>query len=376
MIPKIPGLFAASPSSLRRPVSAGEILGGFGCGPADQQLFNELMYRLTGLEAEVDSILGAASVTPDPVDMQQALRSIRSQRANFYGSAGGTADALTLTPSPAFDSLAQLVGVPLRFLVATANTGPVTLNVNSLGAIPITRPNGATLKIGDLVPGQLVTVGLSSSSSGTFQLLTMGASDALPTSTVLFTTPGTVNWTVPTGIRRVRVETIGGGGGGGAGSSSSSGFGGSGGGAGGSSEKSVPVVPGQVIAVTVGAGGAGGTGPSTNGLAGGTSSFGSACSATGGQGGLSASGAAVNGGIGSNGDLNFQGSDGKTSIIMVGPQPRGGDGGESRYGGGGSGSAIVGTPGLAGKGYGAGAGGGGQSTNGGVGAPGLVIVRF
>jgi hypothetical protein len=365
--------WAESPSSQRREPTGGELAGGFPCGPADQALFNELMFRLTDMITEAAGLVTASGLVANESTLTQVLQSVRSQRVNFLGTAGGTANALTLSPTPAFADIADLVGVPIRFLVATGNTAAASLNVNGLGAKAITRPNGAALKIGDLVPGQLIEVAYTGS---VFHILSMGASDALPTSTVIFTTPGTSNFTVPSGIYRLRVEVLGAGGGGGGGSSSSSGFGGSGGGAGGFAQKLCAVTPGQVIAVTVGAGGVAGISPSTGGGAGGSSSFGSFCSATGGQGGVTASGAAVNGGSGSSGDLNFQGSDGKTSIIMVGPQPRGGDGGESRYGGGGSGSAVIGTPGLAGKGYGAGAGGGGEDTNGGIGAPGLVIVQY
>lgn len=374
MIPKVSGLFAQTPSSNRRAPTGGEMASGIECGPADRAFFNEWLFRVSGLEAEFDALLATAGITPSESDMKQALQAIRSQRANYMGLAGGTANGLTLTPNPAFPDFAALIGVPLRFLVATANTAAVTVNVNGLGNKDLTRPNGSPLRIGDLVPGQLPMIAYNGTA---FHLLTPGASDANPTSTVTFTSPGTSNWTVPNGIYKVFAEVIGAGGGGGGGSASSSGFGGSGGGAGGSASRWCDVTPGQVIAVTVGAGGVAGISPSTGAGAGGTSSFGSYCSATGGQGGVTASGAAVNGGVGSGtGALVFQGSDGKTSIIMVGPQPRGGDGGESRFGGGGSGSAIVATPGLSGKGYGAGAGGGGQSTNGGVGAPGLVIVRY
>ncbi|WP_428993587.1 glycine-rich domain-containing protein [Pseudomonas fluorescens] len=64
-----------------------------------------------------------------------------------------------------------------------------------------------------------------------------------------------------------------------------------GGGGGGISNRLCTVVPGSVISVTVGAGGAAVTVEGDPGIAGGTSSFGSFCSATGGRGGVMNNGA-------------------------------------------------------------------------------------
>ncbi len=75
-----------------------------------------------------------------------------------------------------------------------------------------------------------------------------------------------------------------------------------GGGGGGISNRLCTVVPGSVISVTVGAGGAAVTAEGDLGIAGGTSSFGSFCSATGGRGGVMNGGA--QGGAGAGGDFN------------------------------------------------------------------------
>jgi hypothetical protein len=191
----------------------------------------------------------------------------------------------------------------------------------------------------------------------------------------VFTSSGA--FTVPNGVTTLRVTVIGGGGAGGYHSTLPGGGGGAGG-------KAIGVVsglvPGQSIAVTVGAGGAALTGPGT-GNSGGTSSFGTYMSATGGFGGNGGTAALFamaggGGGAGVGGQINIGGSWGSDSIVVA---CRGGDGG-----GPGNGRACSGAlPGVAASGFGGGGGGGGTSVSGspigypgGAGAPGIVIVEF
>jgi hypothetical protein len=192
-----------------------------------------------------------------------------------------------------------------------------------------------------------------------------------------FTSSGT--FTVPIGVTQVRVTVIGGGGAGGTHTTIPSG----GGGAGGHGSATITgLTPGSQIPVTVGAGGSAFTGGATGqGGSGGTSSFGTYVSATGGSGGGGGSvvTTAAGGGGGSSvgGNVNFSGSCGTDSII---PAARGGDGG-----GPGAGRGTTGlVQGIAGYGYGGGGGGGGSSSTsgtgtgapGGNGAGGLVIVEY
>ncbi|WP_155953895.1 phage tail protein [Pseudomonas sp. URIL14HWK12:I7] len=116
---------------------------------------------------------------------------------------------------------------------------------------------------------------------------------------ILFKTAGVYQWTVPANVWKVFVEVRGGGGSGAFGALET---GAGGGGAGGFSTRLVSVTPGSVITVTVGAGGAYVTTANTVGNPGGTSSFGSHCSATGGSGGSISGGAGA--GYGSGGDFN------------------------------------------------------------------------
>ncbi|WP_231139258.1 phage tail protein [Pseudomonas fluorescens] len=119
---------------------------------------------------------------------------------------------------------------------------------------------------------------------------------------MLYRTAGVYQWTVPAGVTKAYVEVVGGGGSGAFGGDGSTTIGAGGGGGGGISNRLCTVVPGSVISVTVGAGGAAVTAEGDLGIAGGTSSFGSFCSATGGRGGVMNGGA--QGGAGAGGDFN------------------------------------------------------------------------
>lgn len=153
-----------------------------------------------------------------------------------------------------------------------------------------------------------------------------------------FTTPGTSNWTAPSGVTSITVECWGAGGGGGA--DNSTGSAGAGGGGGGAYAKvsSFPVNAGNSYSYTVGAGGSGGTNGG-NGGNGGASSFNtSTCISAGGSGG-------------SGGNNGAGGSGGTTAASTGNPEYAGGSGRQgfevlfSYYGGGGGGSAGTGSSG-------------------------------
>ncbi len=187
-----------------------------------------------------------------------------------------------------------------------------------------------------------------------------------------FSNSGT--FTVPSGVTQVRVRLVGGGGGGTPGSSTQAG---SGGGAGGYSEGVFGVTPGQAIIVTVGTGGSGQAASSSSGGGwGGASSFGSYCSATGGNGGglgtnVSPGG---DGGVGTGGQISVKGGIG--SDASPGSISWGGLGGTSYFGGGGRAATSAGSEQI-GHAPGSGGGGGyGGAVASGAGANGLVIVEY
>ena len=73
-----------------------------------------------------------------------------------YYVAGGTANALTVTCNPPLT--AHIPGMPIYIKVLATNTGPVTINVDGLGAVPLTKFAGVALVAGDLSAGQIIEV--------------------------------------------------------------------------------------------------------------------------------------------------------------------------------------------------------------------------
>ena len=128
----------------------------------------------------------------------------------------------------------------------------------------------------------------------------------------VYSTAGSHTWTKPSGVKKVKVFVTGGGGGGMSGPSNDNS--GSSGGSGGTSIKVIDVSAISSVAVTIGAGGAGNATASGGrfGNSGGTSSFGSHCTATGG--GAGRGGGDNNyggrGGLGAGGDINLRGNAG------------------------------------------------------------------
>jgi hypothetical protein len=179
----------------------------------------------------------------------------------------------------------------------------------------------------------------------------------------VFTANGT--WTKPAGVRLIEVEVVGGGGGGGGSRCTS--MVASGGGAGGYSKKIIDVSAIGSVTVTIGAGGTGGSYDSgysyTEATAGGTSSFGAHCSATGGAIGVPGDQPGGGGGGGSGGDVNLSGDRGGMSrqgtyqtsqvcpfsglggLSILKGYGSGGDGGQSAYS---CPSRVAGSNGVAG----------------------------
>ncbi|KAB0549824.1 hypothetical protein F7R01_00955 [Pseudomonas argentinensis] len=188
-------------------------------------------------------------------------------------------------------------------------------------------------------------------------------------------------WTVPAGCSGFRVEVVGGGAGGqgGDGVSGQYAFPGGGGGGGGRAIKTlVSPLPGTSYSVTVGKGGAGAPAGNTavTAAAGGTSSFGSVCSATGGS--SNGYGVGGGGGMGIGGDYNTSLGSGANGAPRGTDTLRfyGGRGGASNqtpaYGGSGASQA----PGAGGNGGGVTVPSEGGTQPGYAGADGIVIVEW
>ncbi len=105
------------------------------------------------INGEIPGFITASGLTPSGSDLAQLTKAARSQRVNWMGTVGGTANAWTLSPSPAFTDWAQLVGVPLRLITNAANTGAVTLAVNGLSAKNVVDSQGNALVLGQIKAG-------------------------------------------------------------------------------------------------------------------------------------------------------------------------------------------------------------------------------
>lgn len=185
---------------------------------------------------------------------------------------------------------------------------------------------------------------------------------------VVYPSTGSFTFSVPpvlrSGRRFAKVIVKGGGGGGGYWNASPSA---SGGGGGGVSEKRVSLSGVSTVPVTVGIGGTGAVLNGYSGSAGGTSSFGAYCSATGGAAGT-ASGNGSAGGMGTGGDLNYSIGDGGAAV--AGPSG-------SIFGGAGGGAVSIYAATDSGRPRAPGCGGGGRTGSAGAnGADGLVLIQW
>ena len=72
------------------------------------------------------------------------------------GTVGGTADVITLTPTPAI--LAYATGMRFAFAATGTNTGATTVNISGLGAKNIKSITGAALSAGEIVSGRLYSM--------------------------------------------------------------------------------------------------------------------------------------------------------------------------------------------------------------------------
>nr|WP_244589629.1 DUF3383 domain-containing protein [Escherichia coli] len=218
--------------------------------------------------------------------------------------------------------------------------------------------------------------------------LGLGASAFGVQNRVIISATGVTQWSVPDVLkkgRKCKVKVIGAGGSGGVGNAATaagqSAIAGGGGGSGGISESLLDLTGIDSVTVTVGVGGTPVTSLSTNGVSGGTSSFGSYLSATGGIGGGQPSGGES--GIGTRGDTNSSGGPGSPGGVLNAdnngvPSISGGSGG----GPGGNGAAQLSAANKAADAKAPGGGGAGLKPSSGSGitsgrgGDGLVIIEW
>jgi|14BtaG_2_1085337.scaffolds.fasta_scaffold41799_3 hypothetical protein len=255
---------------------------------------------------------------------------------------------------------------------------PIKLNGETSGSIELDVP--AAVSGGDIsftLPNGVGSANQILKNSGTAGTLEYGTAGL---KSIQVFSAGSSTWTKPSGITRVRVYVTGGGGPGGKIDSDDMA---NGGGAGGTAIKLIDVTSISSVDVTVGAGGVGTQSILQSASArGGTSSFGTHCSATGGDRTGGQWGIGGDGGTATGGDINISGSDGIGGLIdNTSNWQAAGTGGASFWGQGGKGStnsfSAKANGEAFGSGGGGGAGGGSFSTDSvsANGAPGIVVVE-
>jgi hypothetical protein len=97
------------------------------------------------------------------IDGTTTSSQVQQQSFVFCGTAGGTGNAITLTPSPSLGSLTD--GTGLEFRTSATNTTTVTVNVSSLGAVALVKPDGTALSGGELASGCIYRIVYNSTTS-------------------------------------------------------------------------------------------------------------------------------------------------------------------------------------------------------------------
>lgn len=114
---------------------------------------------LNAMQEELAFIAGLSGAALDPLKWTQVAEGIRCGKLNYLVPGGtGAAYVATMTPIPA--AYGSLLGGTFQLVPPVDNTGPVTLAIGDLGALPILRQDGLPLKAGDLIAGRPVLLTL------------------------------------------------------------------------------------------------------------------------------------------------------------------------------------------------------------------------
>lgn len=111
-----------------------------------------------------DSTIGTVANTsaPNVVDdwVRGIMASVKKYVLDTDGgiTAGGTANALTITTNRVISSGHQAAGFSVRFKAGATNTGAATVAVDGLSAVSIKRINGDALGAGDIISGAIYDI--------------------------------------------------------------------------------------------------------------------------------------------------------------------------------------------------------------------------
>lgn len=102
-----------------------------------------------------------------------AMSNLQDRTGVYVATVGGTANAITLTPSPAIAAYAA--GQQFSFIASGANTTAVTVNVSGLGAKAITKSGATALTVGDIPASSIVLIEYDGTQ---FQIVRNGAASS------------------------------------------------------------------------------------------------------------------------------------------------------------------------------------------------------
>lgn len=141
---------------------------GFQSGVAESDQVNTVLAQATFMAAGLANWIVSKGISvPDDGNLSNLVteidEAISIASGNYYVDSG-SADVYVITPSPAVGSYVN--GLTFRVKIAHTNTTTTpTLNVNSLGAVVITRSNGSAIVAGDIAAGFIATFVYSSATS-------------------------------------------------------------------------------------------------------------------------------------------------------------------------------------------------------------------
>lgn len=117
-------------------------------GAAEKITPAKLNQMVAGLTSTITGTLDTSDLAAGAVTAAKS-----TPGAYWYATAGGTANAITVDPSPALASYAT--GAAVRFKASATNTGAATINVNSLGVKDLQTEAGTALAAGGIVSGAM-----------------------------------------------------------------------------------------------------------------------------------------------------------------------------------------------------------------------------
>jgi len=131
--------------------------------PDQRQDVGRIGAALTGLDAAAGAQAAALETAATRIEevsaagdaANEVITAIGARCTLWCGMAGGTANALTVTPPVALSALYD--GLTVRFVVPAANTDAVTLTVGAAPLKPLRDPVGAVLAAGGVSPALVAT---------------------------------------------------------------------------------------------------------------------------------------------------------------------------------------------------------------------------